>query len=510
MGWGVGMMDLTGRRVLIFQQRNWALRIGHAVAKRLQERGCRLAALTIQDKAHEFVLRQKEVSYDLVVFGDDIKFAPAEYLGDDDYSLADICDDLGVDTVWELVQSMRAHVKSYKDKYYYGFKQNMSDEDIIVYIKAVYKNIKSVFAEFKPEVIVTPNFVALQHLMFYLYARKHGVRMFGVTDMKVRGYFSFSDHLQTCGPFADRIAELDNGAHSDNRERAKAYIRKFREQFIKPDTVCKSPLDTVDWWGSIKQEILPYWFCLHWFLKKGWEKKNVFGVTLDTLSPRYILRDHYMRKLNKWRSNRFQYADFDSIEKFVFFPLQFQPEETIDVHSPRFNNQLETARQLAMSLPGDYTLVTKEHPMMIDKRSPSYLEKLARTPNVKLIDPKISSEYVLERAPLVISPGGTILAEAAILKIPAIQLGEVGRTKLLPNVCHYTDMSTVSAVIKKQLGDKLDSLEYEQRLINYFTAAYDVGFKADYVRIWELSKEDGLEHLATLFVDEVERTFVRA
>jgi len=57
--------------------------------------------------------------------------------------------------------------------------------------------------------------------------------------------------------------------------------------------------------------------------------------------------------------------------------LQFQPEASIDVMAPFFSNQIETARQIAMSMPDDYVLVTKEHPAMVELRPPSYLEDRA-------------------------------------------------------------------------------------------------------------------------------------
>ena len=38
------MNKLKGKRILIFQQRGWALTIGHFLAKKLQAEGGRLAA----------------------------------------------------------------------------------------------------------------------------------------------------------------------------------------------------------------------------------------------------------------------------------------------------------------------------------------------------------------------------------------------------------------------------------------------------------------------------------
>ena len=68
-----------------------------------------------------------------------------------------------------------------------------------------------------------------------------------------------------------------------------------------------------------------------------------------------------------------------------------QPELAIDVLAPFFTNQIEVARLIAMSLPDDYTLVVKDHPIMVGLRRPRYLDKIQKLPNVKLIDYSIKT-----------------------------------------------------------------------------------------------------------------------
>lgn len=499
------MDSFEGRRVLVFQQREWGQRIGHRIARDLQDKGCRLAAITIKQATHDFVLQQDEVQYDFLQFSDPIKEDPCGFLKGDNYSLDEICDALGIISIWEIVQSMRLHVKSYGDKYYYGFRQNMSDEAIIDYVKATYKLIRVVFDEFDPEAVVTPNFVALQHIMFNLFCRKRGVEMIALCDSKVSGLYYFStSYLEDTGPFNDRFAAVSAGEKSPNEGRAIEYIRSFRENFVMPADMIgmADPAKSKDpFMVKLKKEIVPFYQCFLYFKNKGWERKSPFGPTLDNLSPYYILRDHYARKKNLWASMSYPYVELDSVKKFAFFPMQFQPEQTLDVQSPRFNNQLETARQVAMSLPGDMVLVVKDHPHMRNLRPASYLDKMARTPNVKLIHPGISSEKVLKKAALVVAPGGTILAEAAMLNLPAIQLGELGNTLCLPNVHKHTDVTTLAEKIEEVLSLDMHGSEYEQGLINYVAAMYDVGVLADYASIWEQGKKEGLDLMLKEYLD---------
>lgn len=498
------MDKLKGKRILIFQQRNWGKTIGHFLAQQLRAEGCELAALTFKKTTHRFVLKQTQVKYNLIINDDEILNDPRSFLGKDQYSLAEICRELGINSIWPIVQSIRNYVKSYRDKYYYGFRQNVSDEQIVDYVGAVYKYLKFFFEQFRPDLIIAPNFVVLPHIMFNLYARKRGVKMVAVTDSKVKGIYIFTyGYLDDRGPFLDRVDELNAGAESENRDRAKNYIKEFREQFKKPDHAVAT--HTQSFLKKIRHELSPWYHILRWYAKSSENHLANLGPTIDYKPPRIILRDHYLQKRYRKFMNNFNYYPFQAVQKFVYFPLQFQPEAAIDVVSPFFSNQIEAARQVAMSLPDDYTLVVKEHPAMVGLRPPSYLEKIARTPNVKLIDYRIGSEEVLKRAALVVSLGGTTTTEAAFYRKPVIQLGDLGITMKLPNVVKHTDMPILSAVIRELLNKDLNTDEYERRLENYVAAAYDEGFDFKYTEVWSKGRGGDMNILWQIYRQEIER-----
>ena len=158
-----------------------------------------------------------------------------------------------------------------------------------------------------------------------------------------------------------------------------------------------------------------------------------------------------------------------------------------------------------MALPDDYTLAVKEHPAMVEWRPPSYIEKVARTPNVKLIDYRLSPDQILKKAALVVSPSGTTIVEAAFYRVPAIQLGNLGTTLKLPNVVRHTDMTTLSQKIREVLGYNLNTPDYERRLENYAAAAFDTGFEFNYWGVWERAETDEMSHLWQAWWKEIER-----
>jgi len=475
-------MNDEARRVLLLQQRQWGIGIGHELAKRFQRDGCKLAALTFKKSTDTFIRKQADVVYEMIESHDEI----VEQSSAGNSTINEICNDLGIDTVWPFIMSMRNHVYSYGDKYYFSFRQNRSDDEIVNYVTRLYVCLKNMFDKFNPDIVIMPNFVSMPQIFTGLLAKAHGISISSFADSKITGVtIPVSTPYFDEGPFIDRVRELNAGAESANLETAVHYVTSFRERFIRP-LILKDPLAVPQGIDRLKQELIPFIQAGRFLL--GQDRGNrvkSFGITIDYRPPRIILRDHYQAKRYRRIALTRNYADLERLGPFVYMPLQVQPEAQIDMLATHFANQIETARQVAMALPGDYTLAVKEHPSMIKRRPPSYHEKLARLPNVKLLDPRVPAPDVINRCGLVVSPGGTVLIEAAFYRKPAIQLGRLGTTLMLPNVTRHTDMTKLARAIRQALvRDDLGSEEYERQLRNYVAAAYDTGIELDFERVW--------------------------
>ncbi len=352
-------------------------------------------------------------------------------------------------------------------------------------VKAVYAALKRLLDAFEPDVVLTPNFASMIQDVARLLALRRGVKMVGVFYTKISGRFAFtySPHVAD-GPFIERVDALNAGALSPHEAEARAYVEGFCEAFLAPKpAAARPPLRR-----RLLAEAMPYLLIGRYYQKKllGKEERRAnLGITLDHRPPRIVLRDHYQHKRNRRRALRYPYTPLEGLGPYAYFPLQFQPEAQIDVISPYFSNQIEVARLAAQALPGDLVLAVKEHPSMVGRRGRSYYDKLARSPNVKLIDCRVPSGQVIRGARLVLSPSSTTISEAAFFRVPAIQFGDMGITLKLPNVVKHTDMTTLSARVREALACDLHGEDYDRRLRNYVAAAYDVGFELPYVRMWE-------------------------
>jgi len=502
------MNKYKGKKVLIFQQRDWAKRIGQFIAKRLQEEGCKLSAVTLKRRTHDFITTQKNVKYEQVVGIDDIIDNPEKNLDGDDISLEEICRELNIDSVWPMLHSNRYLVRCYREQYYYGYRQNVPDEHIVAYIKAYYKKLRDLFASFKPDLVFIVAFISEEHLMLKLFADKYKIPVIAIADAKVPGYYVFAyDHMYRKGPLVDRFNELQGGGkESKNREKAKKFVTEFREKAKKPIYADSGKNIELGIIKRIRRELSPYKRIFDFYTKEYPRINHLksIGPTIDYKPPKIILRDFYRHKQYAKFANSYKYYPLEKVKKFVFFPLKFTPEGNIDLMCPLYNNQIELARQIAMSLPDDYTLVVKEHWAMVGLRTPSYLEKVARTPNVKLVDYRIPADEVLKKCDMVISTYSTVLFEAAFYNKPAIMLSDAGMFNLLPNIFPHTNLFTLPKKIKEVLASDLRTDEYERQLENYIAAVYDSGFDYNYAAAWERG-EESREELLKIYEWELDK-----
>ncbi len=128
---------------------------------------------------------------------------------------------------------------------------------------------------------------------------------------------------------------------------------------------------------------------------------------------------------------------------FVFYPLHYEPEATTLIHGSFFQNQLETVRNLARSLPIGWDLVVKEHFYMSGLRKLSVYRQLRDIPNVRLVPFSVATNGLIQDAQVIAVIASTVGLEASLVGKPVVMFGDypwdyaptvhkVGRLQELP------------------------------------------------------------------------------
>jgi hypothetical protein len=233
--------------------------------------------------------------------------------------------------------------------------------------------------------------------------------------------------------------------------------------------------------------------------KKGFFKAGLnFLLSHDNMDFRNYYQNIKKTKFNvflkeshllKLRSKRKSYIDKNFLKSinnetpFVFFPLHFEPEQTLLIKSPYFTNQIEVITNIAKSLPVGFTLVVKEHPAMqlSGWRKISDYEKISNLPNVVLLHPSVSNEDIIPKSSLVITISGTSGLEAAFHNKPSIIFTDVNFSNL-SSVYRLQNWHDLPCIIDTALNTTVDLSELNQ-FVNYVES---ISFSFD---VWELDLE---------------------
>jgi len=127
-------------------------------------------------------------------------------------------------------------------------------------------------------------------------------------------------------------------------------------------------------------------------------------------------------------------------QKFVFYPLQYTPESSINTPAPYFVDQMRAIDAIRFAMPGDCTLVVKEHPACILLRSNEVVRRLQRTAGVAVARFSLPSLELSKSASATISVTGTATCEAMLLGKPALCLGPNLVSDFLGGVCSIEEL----------------------------------------------------------------------
>ena len=145
-------------------------------------------------------------------------------------------------------------------------------------------------------------------------------------------------------------------------------------------------------------------------------------------------------------------------EKFVFFPLHTEIDRTLLITAPFYINQTEAIKIIAKSLPINFKLVVKDHPMQITRgwRSSSEYKEIMEIPNVILVHPDFSNEELYKNCSLLVTIAGTSGFEATFYGKPAITFVDLNYS-ILPSVSTVKNLHELPDLINESLTKKVEA-----------------------------------------------------
>jgi len=115
----------------------------------------------------------------------------------------------------------------------------------------------------------------------------------------------------------------------------------------------------------------------------------------------------------KYYYNKLAKNSFDANKKYVYFPLQMQPELTTSTIGGIYTDQILAIEKIANIIPKDWIIYVKENPKQLEgHRGKYFFKRLSLIKNVVYLSKEVSSFELINSCQFVANVTGTVCWEA--------------------------------------------------------------------------------------------------
>lgn len=203
------------------------------------------------------------------------------------------------------------------------------------------------------------------------------------------------------------------------------------------------------------------------FLKKKYSPINPYMLGFFTRT--YIINKRKNNLLNQIKNNE---ESPDLQEKYVYFPLHFEPERTSNPDAGDYQDQFKVLSIIRKIIPKEYKIFVKEHPSQSyfsekgsKGRSPLFYDLIKNINSVKLINQDFNSQKLIKNSKCVFSLTGTVAIESAILGKPSVTFGPTTWYSGCPNTIIYSKSFTFNQINSIKILSAKDVYEFLNNLM---------------------------------------------
>jgi hypothetical protein len=283
----------------------------------------------------------------------------------------------------------------------------------------IYKLYKQFLASRQATHLFMPTIETPEAKIAVAVARELGLGVIVPTDMRnVGGGYFACDCVETPPLYAR--------ATTETQALAAQLVEDFRKNPVPARRLPEITSDDGDN-EIIERHLPPLWKRTLRFALAALERPDLFEpviIRLSLMRNFAWIREPIRRQRTLRNAAQYDIRHMADLPKrFIYYPLHFTPEASINTPAPFYVDQLRAIDALRLAMPNGCILVVKEHPACLPIRRPSFLRKLRRLPGVRVAKVSMSSLELVKRAALTATVTGTAALEAFLLGRPAMPLG---------------------------------------------------------------------------------------
>jgi capsule polysaccharide export protein KpsC/LpsZ len=170
-----------------------------------------------------------------------------------------------------------------------------------------------------------------------------------------------------------------------------------------------------------------------------------------------VIKSH-MDCLNfKYNYHKLKLDSVDMGAKFVYFPLQMQPEMTTSTLGGIYSDQLLAIENISTLIPDNWFIYVKENPKQLEgHRGEYFFRRLKLLPKVKYLSKEIDSFDLVEHSQFVANVTGTVGWEALLAGKAVVAFGRTWYQEFCGVLKYHKDLS-----LETILNQKIDKRQFE-------------------------------------------------
>lgn len=216
----------------------------------------------------------------------------------------------------------------------------------------------------------------------------------------------------------------------------------------------------------------------------------------DLRAQEYYLLSRLGHILRKWRDGRLlgrgpTISDLNQLT-YIFFPLQTDPEASLQNLSPEFFFQHAAITALSRDLPAGVKLVVKDAMEAIGRRPPHFYAQLRELKNVVLVDTLELGIEIVKKSAAVAAITSTAAFEAAIMGKPVISFGRHNVFGFLPHIFNVKDLGNLKQALASALSRSFDVEKARRDGGKFLQAVANTSFdmrKYDYIDLKDFDSQ---------------------
>jgi len=190
--------------------------------------------------------------------------------------------------------------------------------------------------------------------------------------------------------------------------------------------------------------------------------------------------------------NKFAKKEIDLNKKFVYFPLQWQPELTTSTLGGIYKDQLLAIERIRNLIPNEWKIYVKENPKQLGEyRGKYFFERLKKIPNVEYISKEVNTYDLLKNCQFSATITGTVGWESITGGKPTLIFGNAWYEKL-PGVIKYSSKTSLEDILNTKINHTLLEKEYNNLLKKSGYGIIDRGYIANYKTY---NNQDNTQHI---------------